>query len=310
MPVASRTMSASHHISVCICTFARPQLLARLLGKLNTLVVDGFTYSAVVIDNDAAATARDVVESARKTSRFEIEYDVEPQRNISHARNRSVQNARGDLIAFIDDDEFPAEDWLLQHHQMLVESGADGVLGPVLPHFDGVGPDWLVRSGLLDRVRLRNGEVIRSSRHTRTGNVLLRRRLFLESGDSFEPKYGRSGGGDAVFFKKMMSKGKVFIWCDAALVYETVPMERQKRGYYLRRACTRGMTEAWATPLLSWETLRSLAAIVLYTCLLPILFLAGQHVFMRYLVSYCDHLAKLLAYLHIRLVRERPYEGA
>jgi hypothetical protein len=31
---------------------------------------------------------------------------------------------------------------------------------------------------------------------------------------------------------------------------------------------------------------------------------------MRYLVSDCDHLAKLLAYLRIRLVSERPYRDA
>ena len=303
-------MSASH-ISVCICTFARPQLLARLLDKLNALTTDNrFDYSVVVIDNDATRTAQTVVENAKKTSRFQIDYDVEPQRSISHARNRSVRNAQGDLIAFIDDDEFPAEDWLLKHHRLLVESGADGVLGPVLPHFDGVGPEWLVRSGLLDRNRLRTGEVIRSSRDTRTGNVLLWRRLFEEDGGSFDPKYGRSGGGDAVFFKRMMNIGKVFLWCDEAIVYETVPAERQKRSYYLRRACTRGMTEAWETPLLSRGTVRSLAAVGVYSCLLPVLLLTRRHLFMRYLVSYCDHLSKLLAYLRIRLVSERPYKAA
>lgn len=131
-------MLAPHHISVCVCTFARPQLLARLLAKLNTQITDGrFTCSAVIVDNDAAESARAVVESARKTSRFQIDYDVEPQRSISHARNRSVRNARGDLIAFIDDDEFPADDWLLRHLRLLLDSRVDGALGPVLPHFDG-----------------------------------------------------------------------------------------------------------------------------------------------------------------------------
>lgn len=304
-------MRVPNHISVCICTFARPQLLGRLLEKLNTQVTDNrFDYSVVVIDNDATATARSVVERARTTSRLQIDYDVEPERSISHARNRSVKNARGKLIAFIDDDEFPAEDWLLRHHRLLVESGADGVLGPVLPHFDGAGPEWLVRSGLLDRTRLRTGEVIRNSRDTRTGNVLLWRRLFQEDGAGFDPKYGISGGGDAVFFKRMMKTGKVFIWCDEAVVYETVPMERQKRSYYLRRACTRGMTEAWETPFLSKGTVRSLAAVAVYTCVLPILLLTKRHLFMRYLVSYCDHLAKLLAYLRIRVVSERPYKAA
>jgi glycosyltransferase involved in cell wall biosynthesis len=302
-------MSTRHHISVCVCTFARPALLARLLEKLNAQVTNNrFTYSTVVIDNDAAGTARSVVDSARKTSAFQIDYDIEPERSISHARNRSVRNARGELVAFIDDDEFPAEDWLLKHYQLLVSSNADGVLGPVLPHFDDEGPAWLARSGLLDRRRLRTGEIIRSSQDTRTGNVLLWRRLFDECGGGFDPKYGRSGGGDAVFFKRMMEKGKVFTWCDEACVYETVPPDRQTRGYYIRRACTRGMTEAWETPFLSRSTARSAMAVILYTCSLPVLLVAGQHLFMKYLVKNCDHLAKLLAYLRIRLVTERPYQ--
>jgi glycosyltransferase involved in cell wall biosynthesis len=304
-------MTGLPHISVCVCTFARPQLLARLLARLSAQVTAGqFTCSAVIVDNDAAESARAVVESARMTSPIQIDYDVEPQRSISHARNRSVRNARGDLIAFIDDDEFPADDWLLRHLRLLLEARADGVLGPVLPHFDGEGPAWLVRSGLLDRSRLQTGEVIRNSRHTRTGNVLLWRKLFEGDDGGFDPKYGRSGGGDAVFFKRMMEQGKVFVWCDEALVYETVPLERQKRSYYLRRACTRGMTAAWETPWWSLGTVRSVVAVMLYTCALPVLFIAGQHHFMRYLVSDCDHLAKLLAYLRIRLVSERPYRDA
>jgi glycosyltransferase involved in cell wall biosynthesis len=302
-------VSAVHHISVCVCTFARRPLLARLLEKLNTQVTNNcFTYSAVVVDNDAAGTARAVVEDARKTSRFPIDYDIEPERSISLARNRSLKNAKGDLIAFIDDDEFPAEDWLLKHYQLLVESNADGVLGPVVPHLDGEGPAWLARSGLLDRRRLKTGEIIRSSQDTRTGNVLLWRRLFAESGGSFDPKYGRSGGGDAVFFKRMMEKGKVFAWCDEACVYESVPPERQTRAYYIRRACTRGMTEAWETPFLSRSNARSAIAVILYTCSLPVLLVAGQHLFMKYLVKNCDHLAKLLTYLRIRPVAERPYQ--
>lgn len=304
-------MPDPNHISICVCTFVRPHLLARLLNKLNAQVTENrFTYSVVIIDNDASQSAWTVVEQAQKTSQYKIDYDVEPQRNISHARNRSVRNARGELIAFIDDDEFPADNWLLKHYRMLLDSKADGVLGPVLPYFDAAGPVWLIRSGLLDRSRLKTGEVIHNSLHTRTGNVLLWQRLFEENDSWFDPKFGRSGGGDAVFFRRRMEMGSVFVWCDEALVYENVPIERQQRSYYLRRACTRGMTEAWETPFLSTATLRSLAAVILYTILLPFLCLVGQHLFMRFLVSFCDHLAKLLAYAGVRLVRERPYRNA
>lgn len=294
-------------ISICVCTYRRPRLLKRLLEKIAGQITCGeFTYSVVVVDNDANGSGREVVMRVKEESTFAVQYHLEPHRSISHARNRCVANARGDLIAFIDDDEFPADDWLLQHHRLLVASEADGVLGPVLPHFDTLGPAWLVRSGLLDRTRFESGEVIRSALHTRTGNVLLWRRLFDEGG--FDPRYGLSGGGDTVFFQRMMEAGRVFIWCDEAVVYETIPLERQTRQYYLKRACTRGLAASWTTPFLSVATVRSMVAVTLYTLALPFLALAGSHLFMRYLVKDVDHVSKLLAYAGVKVVAERTYQ--
>ena len=302
-------MSANSHISICVCTFKRPHLLERLLDKLKDQVTEGrFNYSAVVVDNDLEQSGREAVARAKAKSGIQIDYDVEPERSISLARNRSVSNARGELVAFIDDDEFPDDHWLIHHLKVLLASQADGVLGPVKPHFDGDSPAWLVKSGLLERSSLKTGQVIPDSSYTRTGNVLIWKRVFDEG--LFDPRYGRSGGGDAVFFKRMMEKGKTFVWCNEACVYESVPVERQRRMYYIKRAFTRGMAEAWETRFFSLGTLRSAVAIVLYTSALPFLLLLGQHLFMRYLVKNCDHLAKLLAYLRITLVAERPYHRA
>jgi len=87
-------MSTPCHISICGCTFARPQLLERLLTKVNHQVTDNcFSYSVVVVDSDPSQSARAVVESARANASFPIDYDVEPERNISLARNRPVRNA-------------------------------------------------------------------------------------------------------------------------------------------------------------------------------------------------------------------------
>lgn len=283
-------------------------LLSRLLDKLKEQITGGrFSISVVVVDNDAAESGRDAVLAARKGSLIPIEYHVEPERNISLARNRSVENAKGNMIAFIDDDEFPQQDWLLNHHKTLLTTQADGVLGPVLPHFDGGSPKWLLSSGLLERSVFATGQVLRNARDTRTGNVLLWRSLFVDKEDRFDPKFGKTGGGDAVFFKRMMEKGKTFVWCNEALVFETIPPERQKRMYYVKRAFTRGMTEAWVTPFLSWSTLRSVLAVLFYTLALPFSLVFGQHNFMKILVKDCDHLSKILAHLGINPVPERPY---
>ena len=305
---AGMTVSPGDHISVCICTFKRPALLRRLLDRLKDQRTEGlFNYSAVVVDNDALGSGREAVQAAREGSPISIEYHIEPERSISLARNRSVECAAGNMVAFIDDDEFPEDGWLVNHYRTLMSSEASGVLGPVRAHFDGPAPVWLVKSGLLERREFATGEKLADSRFTRTGNVLLRKSLFSHREDRFDPSFGRTGGGDAVFFKRMMEKGHVFIWCNEAVVFETVPPERHVRSYYLKRAFTRGMTEARDTPFLSFSTLRSIAAVPLYGLFLPFARLAGSHVFMRYLVKECDHLSKVLAHAGIKLVKERPY---
>lgn len=297
-----------NHISICICTYKRPLLLYQLINRLKVQRTDGlFSYSLVVVDNDTPGSGRDAVKSAGEAAPFLIDYHIEPERNISLARNRSIENARGNMIAFIDDDEFPEVDWLFNHFRTLGGSQSSGVLGPVRAHFDQQAPVWLAKSGLLERREFATGKSLTNSRFTRTGNVLLWKSVFADREDRFDPIYGRTGGGDAIFFKRMIRKGHTFIWCNEAIVYETVLPERQVKSYYIKRAFTRGMGEAQEMPFLSLSTLRSIVAIPFYALLLPFAWLAGQHIFMRYLVKECDHLSKLLAYAGIKPIKERPY---
>ena len=282
--------------------------MLRLLGRLQGQMTDRqFSLSAVVVDNDIQESGRQAVQMAREQSTFPIDYHVEPERSISLARNRSVEGATGNLIAFIDDDEYPEERWLLNAFKTLRDSGASGILGPVRPSFDDSAPAWLVKSGLSERKEFPTGWVMNDARHTRTGNALLWSSIFCDKENRFDPVYGKAGGGDAVFFKRMMERGHVFIWCNEAVVFETVTPERYKKSYYIKRAFTRGMTEALETRFLSFGTLRSAVAIPVYSAALPFALLAGPHVFMRYLTKECDHLAKILAYLGIKPIRERPY---
>ena len=63
-------MSSLPHISVCICTYRRPELLRRLLRDLEHQVTENkFTFSVVVADNDAALSARPVAEEFSARSR-------------------------------------------------------------------------------------------------------------------------------------------------------------------------------------------------------------------------------------------------
>src|SRR5262250_2156489 len=102
-----------HHISICICTYRRPQLLRRLLDSLRDQETDGlFTYSITVADNDTMCSGEAVVSEFAGRSAIPVRYCVEPQRSVSLTRNKAIENTSGDFVAFIDDDEFTTDYWL------------------------------------------------------------------------------------------------------------------------------------------------------------------------------------------------------
>ena len=292
------------HITVCICTFQRPAMLARLLNGLVQQRTDGrFSWSVAVADNDAAQTARPTVEAWAVTAPVPIVYGGEPVQNFALVRNRALALASGDFVAFIDDDEFPVADWLWRLFVACQDFRADGVLGPVVPHFDQPPPDWLVRGGFYQRARHATGFPLSWS-ECRTGNVLLRRAVFEGIGQPFREEFA-TGGEDQDFFHRAAARGRRFIWCDEAIAYEVVPPARWSRRFLLSRAFLRGRNSLRQGSGRRKNIGKSLAAVPLYTLMLPLLLLAGQHRFMRYLVKWGDHTGRLLALLGLNPVQKR-----
>ena len=170
------------HISVCICTYRRPRFLKRLLEGLRDQDTNGrFTYSIVVADNDHLQSAEAVVREFAAASSIPIRYCVESRQNIPLARNKAIENADGDFVAFIDDDEFPTARWLQTLFEACEHYDVDGVIGPVKRHFDQPPPKWIVKGNFYERPTYPTGLVI-DWRKGRTNNVLLRRRVVTADG--------------------------------------------------------------------------------------------------------------------------------
>ena len=291
------------HISVCICTFKRPHLLSGLLHELSFQETEAsFAYSVVIADNDVAQSSREVVLQFRETSSLEVIYCVEPEQNIALARNKALANAKGDFIAFIDDDELPAVDWLIKLFQTWQARRVDGVLGPVLPRFDRTPPAWVKKGGFCDRPSHSTGFEIDWTQG-RTGNLLIKRDILAGVDPVFRPEFG-GGGEDRNFFRRMIERDCVFVWCNEAVVYEQVPPLRWKRTVMIRRALLRGKM-ALNHHRGFGDLTKSFLAVIGYTLALPILLLMGHHLFMKYLIKICDHSGKLLAFVGLDPVREK-----
>lgn len=297
----------SQHITVCICTYKRPELLKGLLKDLKTQETEGlFSYSILVVDNDHKESAKDVVCEFAGSQTVGIDYCVQPEQNIALARNVAIAHATGDYVVFIDDDESPIQRWLLTLFEACNRYKVDGVLGPVHPRYAEPPPRWVVEGKFYDRRTYPTGHVI-DWKKGRTGNTFLKRDIFAGLSEPFRPEFRT--GEDQDFFRRMIDKGHVFIWCNEAVAYETVPPNRWNRWFLLKRALLRGHTSLAHPTFATRDLLKSALAAPTYALLLPFSLLLGQGTFMSILVRLCDHLGRLLGFVGINPVRE-PYVTA
>jgi glycosyltransferase involved in cell wall biosynthesis len=279
-------------------------MLKRLLDGLVGQETDGlFTYSVVVADNDQQESGRAVVDAFSATSGIPVTYCVEPRQNIARTRNKAVQASHGDYVVFIDDDEFPTPKWLLTLFTTCCDFNVDGVLGPVKPHFDETPPAWVVDGKFYDRPSYPTGLVI-DWRKGRTGNTLLKRHVFDGEETPFRPEF--LTGEDQDFFRRMIGKGYVFVWCHEALAYEVVPPIRWRRTFMLKRALLRGAISLVHPTAGASAVAKSAVAAPIYMLALPFAAVLGQGRFMNCLVRLCDHLGRLLAAVGIDPIG-KPY---
>jgi succinoglycan biosynthesis protein ExoM len=303
------TAIRTDRISVCICTFKRPVQLAALLERLSAQCSEpAFSFDVVVVDNDRDRSAEPIVRAfADRYPEPAVVFDCEAERNISLARNRAIRSATGNLVAFIDDDERPEPDWLQRLHASLMRHAADGVLGPVVPDFPPESPAWLKRGRVFHRRRYTTGTPIQDG-DGRTGNALLKRQLFSEREPWFDPALGRSGGEDSDFFTRQRRLGRVFVWCDEAVVHEDVPKERWSRSFHIKRLWRSGTVSGeWIRQgrLPTTLVLKNLLGLGAYAAVAPVSLVMPQHVQIRVAqkLAYCAGV--LTAYVGLPLFRDR-----
>ncbi len=236
---------AAPRVVLCVPTFRRPDGLRKLLTRVARLDYAG-ALEVIVVDNDAVAReGAAVVGDLQQTFRFPLRCVIEPRRGHTYAYNRAFGLAcraacSPDYVAVLDDDEYPAANWLGEMIRTALRYGAEIVGGPVSPVFDR--PDhWLARSGVFAPVRFASGRV---PMIYGAGNMLIRRAVLEHYLDEpFLHEFAFTGGSDFDFFWRCRIDGRSFAWADAAEVFETTPPARTTIGYLLRRKFRNG-TEA------------------------------------------------------------------
>lgn len=101
-------------ITVAIPTYNGASRLPKLLDRLLTQTgVEQFNWEIIVVDNNSIDNTAEVIHNYQKSFEYcPLRYFLETQQGSAFARQRAVQKARGQVVAFLDDDNLPASDWV------------------------------------------------------------------------------------------------------------------------------------------------------------------------------------------------------
>ena len=229
--------SAGPVASVCIATFRRPDGLRKLLQSLQAQR-DAPEFEIVIIDNDSAGSARATVETFSGSLNFT--YAVEPERGLAAVRNHAVRIARGEFLAFVDDDETVPMTWLGTLHKALAETGASAALGPVEVEFESGVADEIRRCRFFTHSHPPEGAPI-PWYFTHTANSYVRTNALPDRHAPFRSWFGQTGGEDIDLYKRIADAGGIFVAAGAgACVREFRERARANFWWALRRSFRNG----------------------------------------------------------------------
>lgn len=240
-------MPIKHSISIVIASYNRSDMLYE---TLNTLL-DQLAFQPpmqdleiLIIDNNSTDhTACVANEFVARDNR--IRYVHETRQGLSHARNRGIAEARGDILVFLDDDVEVETGWLQALIQPLQIDESIGVVGGRVLPYGQPTPAWIPKKyywivGIIDY-----GTTPKFVNYAPGGNMALRKSLFDEL-DGFDPSLGRNGGlslgGEEVELqRRIMQKGFKIYYSPEGLIYHKIA-DKLNEEYILRFAYHEGVS--------------------------------------------------------------------
>ncbi len=251
--MAPSSSKAQMKVSVNVCTFKRPDGLAKLLDSLAAQRFEKHPGTVVVVnvvDNEPNPEIQGICEAVA-TRGLLVRYLEEPRRGIAHARNKGLDAVEpdSDFIAILDDDEEADPSWLDELIEAAVQTGAVSICGTVQPQLPEEAPAWMHSRCWFHRpfrVQRARGEEIPTHYipllKGTTANLLLRRSFVQKHALRFDARF--NNGSDAVLIRAILHHGGKLFYAPAAIVTEIVPANRCRLSYILKRGFASG-TVRW-----------------------------------------------------------------
>jgi glucosyl-dolichyl phosphate glucuronosyltransferase len=251
----------NHHIviSAVICSYNRARFILKAIDSVFAQDFSHTHFEVVVVDNNSTDDTL-VQLAAYQASHPDraFRFVTEPNQGVSFARTRCVQEARGAIVAFLDDDSLAAPNWLRTIHDFFqAHPEVYSLGGKILPYYLAEPPAWFSHYffGLVGRFDLGDSpKRLTGSRYPCGANMAFRKTIFDQIG-FFNTAIGRSGtslsaGEEKDIYQKILATGKQVWYLPGMVVQHAVEDNKFDLAYVKRHS--RGMGHSERMRMKTW----------------------------------------------------------
>lgn len=246
-------------ISLVIVSYNRAEPLMRTLQSVAQQKTERSVWECLVVDNNSSDHTRANVEAfMAEHPDINMRYCFEGTQGVSYARNTGIRQAKGEIIAYVDDDELIVPEFLdayidvFERFPDVMSAG-----GKNIAEYPEGKPKWMSKYAEEPIANSMDfGEKVKPFPKTRVpgaGNMAVRKKVFDEIA-MFDTGMGRSGGNltggeESDLFERMAAKQMKCYYVPAAVMYHIIPASKLNKDYFCRLAYNNGRGQ-WARAVL------------------------------------------------------------
>ncbi|MDY7013814.1 MAG: glycosyltransferase [Cyanobacteriota bacterium] len=243
----------SIQVSAIICTYNRANYLRKSIQSLVEQTLNPECYEIVVVDNHSTDRTQQVA-TEEFASVSNLRYIYEPILGLSQARNAGWKAAKGEYVAYLDDDAIASPSWLENivkaFETVTPQPGCIG--GKIQLIWEVPKPDWLPSRFLpyLGKLNWSSVPLILDSRQYIGGGNMAVPRLLLETLGGFNLNLGRKGGNllsneELFLLDRIKEKGYSIYYDPEISIGHHVPAARLTKDWFVKRYYWQGVSDAW-----------------------------------------------------------------
>ncbi|WP_414564047.1 MULTISPECIES: hormogonium polysaccharide biosynthesis glycosyltransferase HpsE [unclassified Anabaena] len=219
-----------------------PELLERLQNQINT---ENLSWEIIVIDNNSTDNTYQLIQAYQKKWQcsYSLKYAFEAKQGAAYARKRAVTEAKGRLIGFLDDDNYPMNNWVSAAYTFAKKHPQAGAYGSQIhPEWEVEPPENFERIAPFLAITERGNLPLVYETHKKllppSAGLVVRRQAWLDSVPNQPILTGRVTGNmltsEDLEMLSYIQKSGWEIWYNPEMeIYHQIPSSRLTKEYLI-----------------------------------------------------------------------------